>query len=131
MASRAIVFFLILFISSNLLANTSSENIKVFESNKSKAQVVVLDKITSKKTTHSLNIDTNYPLQSLEILVKRCILDNSEGSLNVLAYVQVQDSVQKKNKDKVFLFNGWMMSKYPSINPFEHPNFDIWILNCS
>ena len=131
MASRAIVFFLILFISSNLLADTSSENIKVFESNKSKAQVVVLDKITSKKTTHSLNIDINYPLQSLEILVKRCILDNSEGSLNVLAYVQVQDSVQKKNKDKVFLFNGWMMSKYPSINPFEHANFDIWILNCS
>jgi hypothetical protein len=131
MASRAIVFFLILFISSNLLANTSSENIKVFESNKSKAQVVVLDKITSKKTTHNLNIDTNYPLQSLEILVKRCILDNSEGSLNVLAYVQVQDSVQKKNKDKVFLFNGWMMSKYPSINPFENSNFDIWILNCS
>jgi len=131
MASRAIVFFLILFISSNLLANTSSENIKVFESNKSKAQVVVLDKITSKKTTHNLNIDTNYLLQSLEILVKRCILDNSEGSLNVLAYVQVQDSVQKKNKDKVFLFNGWMMSKYPSINPFEHSNFDIWILNCS
>ena len=35
-----------------------------------------------------------------------------------------------KNKDDVFVFNGWMFSSSPSIAPFDHPVYDIWLVGC-
>jgi Uncharacterized protein conserved in bacteria len=129
MESRVLVFLLFLLLPSKLLA--VQENILIFNTNKNYANVVILDKITSKKTSHLIKIDTSYKVPSLEILVKRCVLDNSKGTLELMAYLQVQDSsTQIQNKDKVFIFNGWMFSKHPSINSFEHPNYDIWVESC-
>jgi hypothetical protein len=51
--------------------------------------------------------------------------------LEVLAYVQIQDDLKNtKNKDKVFLYNGWMIANHPSLNSFEHANYDVWVKNC-
>ena len=36
----------------------------------------------------------------------------------------------KRNKDDVFVFNGWMFSSSPSIAPFDHPVYDIWLIKC-
>ena len=35
-----------------------------------------------------------------------------------------------KNNDEVFVFNGWMFSSSPSIAPFDHPVYDIWLISC-
>ncbi|MDA0971354.1 MAG: DUF2155 domain-containing protein [Proteobacteria bacterium] len=130
MESRVLVFFLFFLLPSKLLA--VQENISIFNTTKNSATVVILDKITSKKTTHPIKIETPYKINSLEILVKRCVLDNSKGSLEIMTYLQVQDSSRQiQNKDKVFIFNGWIFSKHPSVNAFEHPNYDIWVESCS
>ena len=42
---------------------------------------------------------------------------------------QVSD-LTNKNKDDVFVFNGWMFSSSPSITPFDHPVYDIWLVSC-
>ena len=42
---------------------------------------------------------------------------------------QVSD-LTKKNENDVFVFNGWMFSSSPSIKPFDHPVYDIWLVNC-
>ena len=58
--------------------------------------------------------------------------DQSEGSLQmpeIIAYVQVKD-LTNTNKDDVFVFNGWMFSSSPSIAPFDHPVYDIWLVKC-
>ena len=127
MASGKLIFFLFFLVSTSFLS--AQENIEIFNTNKNKAKIVILDKVTSKKTSHTVKIDSVYQMHSLDILVKRCVLDNSKGSLEVLAYVQVQESAIK-NKDKVYIFNGWMLSGNPSINAMEHPNYDIWIESC-
>ena len=127
MASGKLIFFLFFLISTSFLS--AQENIEIFNTNKNKAKIVILDKVTSKKTSHTVKIDSVYQMHSLDILVKRCVLDNSKGSLEVLAYVQVQESAII-NKDKVYIFNGWMLSGHPSINAMEHPNYDIWIEGC-
>ena len=36
-----------------------------------------------------------------------------------------------KTKNIVYIFNNWMFTSYPSLNSFDHPNFDIWLENCS
>ena len=38
--------------------------------------------------------------------------------------------ISKKSNDDVFVFNGWMFSSSPSITPFDHPVYDIWLVKC-
>ena len=35
-----------------------------------------------------------------------------------------------ENNNEVFVFNGWMFSSSPSITPFDHPVYDIWLVKC-
>ncbi|MDA9108006.1 DUF2155 domain-containing protein [Candidatus Pelagibacter sp.] len=35
-----------------------------------------------------------------------------------------------KNNNEVFVFNGWMFSSSPSITPFDHPVYDVWLIKC-
>ena len=129
MGSRAIIFIFIFIFFFNSFSLADSDNIKIFTTNKNKAELVILDKVTSKKKLHTVKIDQIYNIYKLNILVKRCVMDNSKGSLDVFAYVQIQEEA-KKNTDKVYLYNGWMIANHPSLNSFEHSNYDIWIKNC-
>ena len=52
-------------------------------------------------------------------------ITNPEEKLNL----QVKD-LTNKNRDDVFVFNGWMFSSSPSIAPFDHPVYDIWLVKC-
>ena len=38
--------------------------------------------------------------------------------------------ITNKNKDNVFVFNDWIFSSSPSIKPFDHPVYDIWLIGC-
>ena len=35
-----------------------------------------------------------------------------------------------ENNNEVFVFNGWMFSSSPSITPFDHPVYDVWLIKC-
>ena len=66
----------------------------------------------------------------LEIKALKCgISNNKENKSNSVAYIQVRD-LTNKNNDEVFVFNGWMFSSSPSITPFDHPVYDIWLVSC-
>ena len=43
--------------------------------------------------------------------------------------MQVID-LKDKNKDKVYIFNDWTFASSPSIRPFDHPVYDIWLTGC-
>ena len=66
-----------------------------------------------------------------DLLIKstRCINSEFDDNPEITAYIQVKD-LTNKNKDGVFVFNGWMFSSSPSIKPFDHPVYDIWLVNC-
>ena len=66
-----------------------------------------------------------------DLLIKSMKCKNSEFDDNpeITAYLQVQD-LTNKNNDDVYVFNGWMFSSSPSITPFDHPVYDIWLVNC-
>ena len=38
--------------------------------------------------------------------------------------------LKNKDKDKVFVFNDWTFASSPSIRPFDHPVYDIWLKKC-
>ena len=102
MATRILAyFFLCIFLSPIYALGQGLKDVTILDSNANAANIVILDKITSKKNTHTIQINKKYKLYSLEVLVKRCVLDNSDGSLKTSAFVQIQDS-NKKNKDQSF-----------------------------
>ena len=91
--------------------------------------IQVLDKISSKNILLKLKNgeETNYK----DLLIKSMKCKNSEFDDNpeITAYIQVKD-ITKKSNDDVYVFNGWMFSSSPSIAPFDHPVYDIWLVNC-
>ena len=119
------LFFAVLFISSLLSFNLFSAD--DLEGNFT--DLKVLDKISSKNTL--LKLKNNDEIRHKDLLIKSIKCKNSEFDDNpeITAYLQVKD-LTKKGRDDVFVFNGWMFSSSPSINPFDHPVYDIWLVNC-
>jgi len=89
----------------------------------------ILDKISSKNTT--LDLKNGKEIIFEDLLIKSIKCKNSEFDDNpeVTAYIQVKD-LNNKTNNEVFVFNGWMFSSSPSINPFDHPVYDIWLVSC-
>ncbi len=91
--------------------------------------IKILDKISSKNTL--LKLKNGELIKFKDLLIKSLKCKNSEFDDNpeITAYIQVRD-LTNKNNDEVFIFNGWMFSSSPSIEPFDHPVYDVWLVSC-
>ena len=91
--------------------------------------IKILDKISSKNTL--LTLKNGEPKKFYDLSIKSLKCKNSEFDDNpeITAYLQVKD-LNEKNKNEVFVFNGWIFSSSPSIKPFDHPVYDIWLVSC-
>ena len=92
-------------------------------------KIKILDKISSKNISVNLINGENYKYSDLQIKSIKCKHSEFDDDPEIIAYVQVRDLSNKKN-DEVYVFNGWMFSSSPSINPFDHPVYDIWLTGC-
>ena len=120
---RSNLFILILFLFISLDAHSSDNLEGTF------TDIKILDKISPKNILIKLKNkeDTIYK----DLLIKSMKCKNSEFDDNpeITAYIQVSD-LTNKDKNDVFVFNGWMFSSSPSIAPFDHPVYDIWLVSC-
>ena len=91
--------------------------------------IKILDKISSKNELIKLNNNEEYIYKDLAIKSIKCIDTEFDDSPDIKAYIQVRD-LTKKDRNNVYVFNGWMFSSSPSIEPFDHPVYDIWLVNC-
>ena len=89
-------------------------------------QLKILDKVSSKNTTFQIEIGQEEKFQNLLLKAMKCKNSEFDDNPEVTAYIQVRD-VTQKNNDKVFVFNGWTFSSSPSLQPFDHPVYDIWL----
>tara|TARA_B100000886_G_scaffold111534_1_gene74875 strand:- start:45 stop:437 length:393 start_codon:yes stop_codon:yes gene_type:complete len=91
--------------------------------------IKVLDKISSKNL--SIKLQNGKEIKHKDLLIKSLKCKNSEFDDNpeITAYIQVKD-LTNKNRNDVFVFNGWMFSSSPSLAPFDHPVYDIWLDGC-
>ena len=91
--------------------------------------IKILDKISSKNELINLRIKEEVLYKDLAIKIMKCTNSELDDNREIKAYIQVRD-LTKDDNDKVFVFNGWMFSSSPSITPFDHPVYDIWLVNC-
>ena len=115
-----LIFFIFLVYSS--VALTSDLEGKFLE-------IKILDKVSSKNTTLNLKIGEEKKFQNLIIKSLKCKNSEFDDNPDITAYLQVKD-LNNDNNDKVFIFNGWTFASSPSLQPFDHPVYDIWLTKC-
>ena len=91
--------------------------------------IKILDKISSKNISLKLKNGEIKKFKDLEIKSLKCKNSEFDDNPEIIAYIQVRD-LTYKNNNEVFVFNGWMFSSSPSITPFDHPVYDVWLVNC-
>ena len=91
--------------------------------------IKVLDKISSKNTLLKIKNGELIEFKDLSIKSLKCKNSEFDDNPEITAYIQVRD-LTNKNNDEVFVFNGWMFSSSPSIEPFDHPVYDVWLVSC-
>jgi len=118
--------FILLLISQFSFFNAFSQEDQL---NEQYAELNILDKVSSKTTSVIIEIGDEFIFQNLLINVLKCQNSKFDDDPEVTAYMQVKD-LKAKNNDKVFVFNGWTFASSPSIRPFDHPVYDIWLKKC-
>ena len=93
------------------------------------AELSILDKVSSKNTNITIQVGKEYSFQNLSIKVLKCFNSEFDDDPEVTAYIQVKDTTMDNN-DKVFVFNDWTFASSPSIRPFDHPVYDVWLKKC-
>ena len=91
--------------------------------------IKILDKISSKNFLLKLKNGEDTKYKDLIIKSLKCRNSEFDDNPEITAYIQVSDLTKKNNND-VFIYNGWMFSSSPSIIPFDHPVYDIWLVSC-
>jgi len=117
----ALVFLVYFFLAEDSISKTNLDGVFT--------DIKILDKISSKNTL--LKLKNGELIKHKDLVIKSLKCKNSEFDDNpeIMAYIQVRD-LTNKNNDEVFVFNGWMFSSSPSIVPFDHPVYDVWLVNC-
>ena len=119
------IFILALFSFFLVFSNLNSED----NLEGSQTHIKVLDKISSKNTLIKLKNNEEIRYKDLSIKSIKCKNSKFDDNPEITAYIQVRD-LTNKNKNDVFVFNGWMFSSSPSIAPFDHPVYDIRLVGC-
>jgi len=114
-------FYFIFFLVLNVNSQTNLEG--------NFTEIKILDKISSKNTLLKLKNGELEEFKDLAIKSFKCKNSEFDDDPEITAYIQVKD-LMNKNNDEVFIFNGWMFSSSPSIKPFDHPVYDVWLVNC-
>ena len=92
-------------------------------------EIKILDKVSSKNSKLEIQLGKETKFKNLLIKALKCKNSEFDDNPEVTAYLQVKDTSNKSN-DEVFVFNGWTFSSSPSIRPFDHPVYDIWLTKC-
>ena len=120
------VFILVFFSYNLLMINSLSENNTRTENY---AVLTILDKVNSQSEIIEIEVGKEYKFKNLSINILKCNNSKFDDDPEVTAYMQVRDTVNK-DENKVFIFNDWTFASSPSIRPFDHPVYDIWLKKC-
>ena len=88
-----------------------------------------LDKITARVSKVAINVNETGDYGTLRIIVRACRKRPPTETPESAAFLEISD--QKPGEAPVKLFSGWMFASSPALNAFEHPVYDVWVLDCS
>ena len=117
-------FFITFFLNPNI---SHSENLDLVGNF---LEIKVLDKVSSKNYKLNIKIGDEKIFKNISIKPLKCKNSEFDDNPEITAYIQVKD-LKNNDKNEVFIFNGWTFSSSPTLRPFDHPVYDIWLTKCS
>ena len=121
---KLFIIFIFIIYSSN---GNSLKNSEPLEGNF--IEIKILDKVSSKNNVLKIKIGEQRKFKNLIIKSLKCKNSEFDDNPEITAYLQVKD-LTNANNDEVFVFNGWTFSSSPTVKPFDHPVYDIWLTKC-
>tara|TARA_B100000945_G_C20236170_1_gene527704 strand:- start:254 stop:664 length:411 start_codon:yes stop_codon:yes gene_type:complete len=118
---KILIIYFVIFFNSKLLADERLFGKFV--------EIKILDKVNSQNSSLKLKIGEEIIFKNLKIKALVCKNSEFDDSPEITAYLQVKDT-KLNDKDKVFVFNDWTFASSPSLKPFDHPIYDIWLTKC-
>ena len=122
-----ISYLILLIVFLNVPSSFAQENSNKLD--KVLVEMNVLDKVSSKNTILKFKLNEEKKFQNLLIKVLKCENSKFDDDPEITAYIQVKD-LNVSDNEKVFIFNGWTFSSSPTLNPFDHPVYDLWLSSC-
>ena len=121
---KFVFIYIILFLNFNIV---HSENLN---SGGNYLEIKVLDKVSSKSYELNIKIGEEKIFKNISIKPLKCKNSEFDDNPEIIAYLQVKD-LKNKDKNEVFIFNGWTFFSSPALRPFDHPVYDIWLTKCT
>ena len=88
----------------------------------------VLDKVTSRVEIIEIKVGEIVEFGSLQIEIFLCKKRPPEEVPEDFVLLRVYDKISPENSE--IIFQGWMISSSPTVTPFEHPTYDVWVKDC-
>lgn len=92
-----------------------------------------LDKATGHARDYTLALNRSTRIGSLDVIARACDKAPPEETPEVRIYVEVFDhpaAREGEESERRQVFQGWMFASSPSLNAVDHPNYDIWAIDC-
>ena len=87
-----------------------------------------LDKVTADHVDLEVPVGDTVRFGTLEITVDYCRSRPPEEPPETFVLMTVRDT--SPDRDISVVFDGWMLASMPSLNPLEHPVYDLWAIGC-
>ena len=88
----------------------------------------ILDKVTSRLETIEIKVGDIVKYGSLQIEIFICQKRPPEEIPEDFVLIRIDEEISLDNYERVF--QGWMISSSPTVAPFEHPTYDVWVKDC-
>lgn len=92
------------------------------------AEVVVINKITTKSEKVLLKIGDLKYLGNISVEIHKCVKDTNPYKPNNSILLTIFDN--KIDDDRIKIFHGWMMSNNLSVSTLEHPVYEVIPVSC-
>jgi hypothetical protein len=93
-----------------------------------KVVIRVLDKITQRMREYELDMDQSVRFGVIDVRVRTCIATPPHEKPESSAFLQIDE--QRAGRPRNRIYSGWMFASSPSLNPLQHPIYDVWVIKC-
>jgi hypothetical protein len=91
-----------------------------------------LDKISGQAVNIFAPVGVPVKFATLTITARYCYSTPPIETPETTAFIQVDDHRPDApaNAPGKRVFSGWMLASSPSLNPMDHPLYDVWVISC-
>jgi hypothetical protein len=87
-----------------------------------------LDKISGQAVNIFAPVGVPVKYATLTITARYCYSTPPIETPETTAFIQIDD--HRKDASARRVFSGWMLASSPSLNPLDHPLYDVWVISC-